>query len=110
MQTKNWQPTAAQKRWHDTLRELGSVLSGLKPVEIHHCAGASAKHNKVWIGQWWVLALTHEEHSRYVPEWGKRRKFMEKTLFRTQCKLIERAGGVIPFGDDVMEAIEGYRR
>ena len=103
-------PSAAQKRWREQVRALGSILSGLHPVEIHHCAGRTAVHDKVHVGHWWILPLTSEEHARYVPEWGKRRKFMEKTLFGAVCKLIVRRGGELPFGEDVVRAIQEYRR
>lgn len=107
---KGQRPSAVQKKWREDVRALGSILSGLHPVEIHHCAGRTAAHDKVHIGHWWILPLTSEEHARYVPEWGKRRKFMEKTLFGAVCKLIVRRGGVLPFGDDVATAIQEYRR
>lgn len=104
------QPNAEQKRWRESVRALGSILSGLHPVEIHHCAGRTASHNKVHVGHWWIIPLTSEEHARYVPEWGKRRKFMEKTLFGAVCRTIEKRGGVLPFGEDVRQAIEDYSR
>lgn len=83
------QPTAAQKRWREDVRKLGSVLSGL-PAVIHHPAGRTAKHNKVHIGHWWVIPLTDEEHKALhrgekiwkekYPEAQTRREF-EKAAF-----------------------------
>lgn len=57
MKTKNWQPTAAQKRWHNDLAGMGCLLGG-GPAEIDHLAGASARCDGVWIGQWFVVPLS----------------------------------------------------
>jgi hypothetical protein len=54
-------PTAAQKRWREAVRGLGSVISG-GPAVIHHPVGRTGKHNKVDIGHWWVIPLTDDEH------------------------------------------------
>lgn len=61
MQSKNNAPTAAQKRWREAARELGSVISG-GPAVIHHPVGVKGRHNKIDIGHWWVIPLTDEEH------------------------------------------------
>jgi len=58
---KTDKPNAAQTRWREAVRELGSVISG-GPAVIHHCVGRTAKHNKVQIGHWWILPLTDSEH------------------------------------------------
>lgn len=55
------QPNAAQKRWREAVREIGSVVSGGQAV-IHHPVGRKGKHNKIEIGHWWVLPLTDAEH------------------------------------------------
>lgn len=61
MQSKGNQPNAVQKRWRESVRSLGSVISG-GPAVIHHAVGATAKHNKIPIGHWWLIPLTDEEH------------------------------------------------
>lgn len=61
MKSKGNAPTASQKRWREAVRDLGSVISG-NPAVIHHCIGASGKHNKVAIGHEWIIPLTDEEH------------------------------------------------
>lgn len=61
MKTKNWQPTAAHKRWHNDLAAMGCLLSG-GPAEIDHLAGASARCEGVWIGQWFVAPLSPYWH------------------------------------------------
>ena len=58
---KGQSPTAAQKRWREAVRSLGSVISG-GPAVIHHPVGRTGKHNKVDIGHWWLIPLTDEEH------------------------------------------------
>ena len=61
MRSKGNAPTMEQKRWRESVRELGSVISG-EPAIIHHPVGASGKHNKVHIGHYWLIPLTDSEH------------------------------------------------
>jgi hypothetical protein len=61
MRSKGNAPTAAQKRWREAVRELGSVISG-DPAVIHHPIGTTGKHNKIDIGHEWIIPLTDEEH------------------------------------------------
>ncbi len=93
MQSKGNQPTAAQKRWREEVRALGSVISG-GPAVIHHPVGCTGKHNKVEIGHWWVIPLTDEEHKVLHAgnlDWllcetrweGMTRKEFEKAAFET---------------------------
>ncbi len=68
MQSKGNAPTAAQKKWREEIRELGCIVHGDKgEIEIHHVLGATAKHNKVAIGHWFILPLTGWFH-RLNPE------------------------------------------
>lgn len=55
-------PTARQKRWHDAVAQLPCVSCGATPVHIHHCVGSTTKHNKVHIGQDWVIPLCYDCH------------------------------------------------
>lgn len=71
MKSKGNQPTAAQVRWREAVRGLGSVISG-GPAVIHHPVGCTGKHNKIAIGHWWIIPLTDEEHKQlhgHVPIW-----------------------------------------
>tara|TARA_R100001377_G_scaffold81214_1_gene60612 strand:- start:7 stop:357 length:351 start_codon:yes stop_codon:yes gene_type:complete len=61
MKSKGNAPTAAQKRWREAVRDLGSIISG-GPAVIHHAVGATGKHNKVEIGHEFILPLTEREH------------------------------------------------
>ena len=55
-------PNARQKRWHDAVAQLPCVSCGATLVHVHHCVGSSAKHNKVHIGQDWVIPLCPDCH------------------------------------------------
>lgn len=88
------QPTAEQRRWREAVRELGSIIDGSKPCEIHHCAGRTAKHQGVAIGHWWILPLTAEQHRgpQGVESWGRDRKGREKDLWvRVLIRMHERS-------------------
>lgn len=52
------QKTKAQADFWQRLRELGCMVTGLNgEIEIHHVVGSSFKHNKVPIGNWYVIPL-----------------------------------------------------
>ncbi|MCH8136650.1 MAG: hypothetical protein IIB77_11780 [Proteobacteria bacterium] len=61
MRSKGNVPTAAQKRWRESVRDLGSMISGGNAL-IHHPVGLSGRHEKQDIGHAWVVPLTQEEH------------------------------------------------
>lgn len=107
---KNDPPNAAQMRWREAVRKTGSILSGRKPVHIHHCAGRTAKHNKVAIGHWWLLPLTDDEHRAIHAQ--PKRKELEKELFsllvRRMAVLGDMTEPLPPM--EVIEAIEDYHR
>lgn len=63
MQSKGNSPSASQKKWREEVRELGCIIERSKGgIEIHHVLGATAKHNKVVIGHWFILPLTGWYH------------------------------------------------
>ena len=112
------QPTAAQTRWRESVRELGSVISG-GPAVIHHCVGRTAKHDKVHIGHCWILPLTDSEHKALhsghldwllcETEWeGMSRKFFEKHAFK--FSVVDRLDVPDEYTFDVNHAIQGYHR
>ena len=110
----NSNPNAAEKRWHNAIREEYG------PCELHHVVGAKAKHNKVHIGEWFVLGLSHEDHvligtdegrdQLSVDHFGFRlvgRWDLEKMLFMKMF----RDGRMMWSGpDEVWYAIMDYRR
>lgn len=107
-------PNAAQTRWREQVRSLGSIASGMfgcpsDPIEIHHAAGRSASHNKIHVGHWWILPLLKSEHEQ-IPDLGHERKRWEKSMFGKVLVKLETRGTPIPFGRDVYQAIMEYRR
>ena len=114
MQSKGNAPTAAQKRWREAVRDLGSIMSG-GPAVVHHAVGCSGKHNKVAIGHWWLIPLTDEEHKAlHAGEtFGHdSRKEFEKHEF---CHLVDRIyGGNLDEGNmppvSAINAIMDYHR
>ena len=61
MRSKGNGPSAEQRRWHNQVASLGCVVcSG--PAQIHHPVGATARHNKIPIGHWWVIPLCDQHH------------------------------------------------
>ena len=114
-------PTARQQRWHDWLREQGCYL-GLGPAAIHHCVGSTARHNKLHIGQDFVIPLSWDAHQGpggihgdlsifHGHGLGDTRKGIEKTIFRRMVEAYKRQhDGELPIDADVYVAILQYRR
>ena len=114
-------PTADQQRWQDWLRSQGCAICG-SPASIHHAVGATGKHDKVEIGQWWTLNLCYDHHQSAggihgdlsafdlydVQRWGETRKEIEKVIFAEYAAKYEQDGGLIP--DDVKAAIGDFHR
>lgn len=93
------------------MRAIGSILSGnTYGIEIHHCVGRTAVHNKVHVGHWFILPLTHDEHE-WIADSPWRRQ-LEKALW---CLVVEKWGEIhkdrlYPFENDVFRAIMNYHR
>ena len=110
---KNDQPNAAQKRWREAVRSLGSIISG-GPAVVHHCSGRTAKHNKVEIGHFWIIPLTDAEHKALhngeTFTFGSRKEFEKSAFLNT----VERVHLLNPNADlpptDVLQAIANYHR
>ena len=110
MQSKGNAPTAAQKRWMESVRELGSILSG-GPAVVHHAVGATGKHNKVAIGHWWLVPLSDWEHKAlhngetfgYLS-----RKEFEKWAFKQVVSRLEEKG--ISISNEYVETIKDYHK
>ena len=113
MRSKKHNRTAAHKRWHDAVASLGLVISGA-PAVLHHAAGATAKHNKIEIGEWWVIPLTDEEHKALHngETFGhESRKEFEKAAFRkVAIQLAVNGEAVEDVPDEVFDEIQDYRR
>ena len=106
-------PNTAQHAWRELVRDMGCVVSGGWPVEIHHCVGRTGRHDGGAIGHWWSLPLTRDEHQG--PEGIHRNpngKARERALFEHVLQRVGRAAmqaGCMPPGD-VIEAIRSYHR
>lgn len=116
------QPNAAERHWHNWLRERGCAICG-QPTAIHHAVGSTGRHNKIHIGQWWVVPLCYDHHqgpggihgdlSMFDAfdraALGNTRKEIEKSLFARFAEIYEkRTGELIP--EDVKSAVGDYRR
>ena len=54
-------PTAAQDRYHEECRELGCIISGKKPVHIHHIRKGVLGTGQA-VNHWRVLPLHYDYH------------------------------------------------
>ena len=104
--------TAEQKRWHERVRQFaddhGAIPLGGYRYELHHVKGATFKHNKTHIGEWWVLPIDFDLHNvmsrnplnvthfkkRFESEYGT-----QKELFLSMVEQIENEDGIkyVPF-------------
>lgn len=65
--TKNTRgPNQQEKDFQGWLKDRRiCCITGQNNVEVHHCKGATFKHNKVLIGHWFVIPLCEEVHKEY---------------------------------------------
>jgi hypothetical protein len=115
------QPSARQDRWHKWLRQQGCYL-GLGEPSIHHCVGSTAKHDKIHIGQDFVIPLSylahqgphgiHMDRSLFAGHGlGESRKEIEKAIFsRLVAHYARQHHGELPMPADVYAAIMDYHR
>lgn len=89
MQSKGNEPTKAQKDWREEVRALGCIVSMEKGphIQIHHVLGATAKHNKVEIGHWFILPLTGWYHLEAPVINATNHKKMFEAQFGSQASL-----------------------
>lgn len=126
MRSKNNAPTPAQRDYWADLVELDCIVKETH-AEIHHVVGASAKHNGISIGNWFVLAISPEIHRLGVPNLTlSRYAFYEMygskasqrvqlgceiEMFFLQCrKYMMYYNKPLPFDGEVMSAILSYRK
>jgi len=110
-------PNKAQQDWQDWQREQGCSNCGSDNPAIHHCVGSTAKHNRIHIGQFWVIPLCYDCHQG--PEgihygmdrfYLDNRKENEKSLFELMCRryYVDHSYEAMP--RDVHDAIMDYHR
>lgn len=113
MRSKGNAPTAAQKRFYGKIVDKGCIVCG-RQAEIHHVVGASARSNKIKVGNWYVLPLCYWHHRDPVNDYNVtnwKNRFEES--FGTQHEMFTRmlflnkdVHGAIDL--DVMSAIADY--
>lgn len=62
-------PNAEELRFLGWCKNQPSIVTGALGVEVHHCAGSSAKTivgaERVQIGHWYCIPLTPDEHKMF---------------------------------------------
>lgn len=116
MRTKNWEPTADQKRWHDTVRRMPCIAT-IQPAELcqlHHIWGASFHYAGKWVGQWGVINLVgflHDSRSNHFRHVAKHKAAFieafgtERELFLETVTSLKRWGFDTP-PDEIVELVE----
>ena len=85
--TKNTRgPNAEEKRFHKWIKEecgrCAACLSRM-PLILHHCEGATFKHNKILVGHWFTIGLC--EYCDDIVTRGSRKSFREKFGPQSEC-------------------------
>jgi len=73
-------PTKA-RRWMAWVASRG-CLNCRAPANVHHCVGATARHNRIAIGDWWLLPLCRECHQGDHGIHGDRTRFFGSATTR----------------------------
>lgn len=113
-------PKAEHKKWMQTVAEYAEAHGSFPKQEsnqfqIHHVKGRAFKHNKVAIGHWLILPIEPRFHDvmsdnpwnvthfpkRYAVEFNS-----QVSQFVAMCAVMRSEGLELPFGDDVMHAIQ----
>ena len=57
--------TAEEKRFHAWLKQRPCAVTGREGVDVHHCVGATFRHNRILIGHVFCLPLAPEIHREF---------------------------------------------
>lgn len=108
--TKNTRgPNADEKKFQALTKESNCVVCNSPgPSIVHHCMGATYKHNKQLIGHWFVLPLcqscddivTHGSRRKFKNEFGLQGDFWKIHY----ANLVAQLGDICP--DDIQLAID----
>jgi len=117
MRSKGNAPTAAQRRWQQTVADLGCIVTRADPsqCQLHHVGGFTYKHNKVLIGPWFILPLHASLHdvgsdhphnvthyrSAFTSNYGSQASLFFKVVYAALHQ-----GAPIPFEMDVLNTIQ----
>ena len=106
------------RAWHRMIAEYveiyGPVVEGRGRVQFHHVRGRTFRHNKILVGPWFLIPLPssiHDYHEEgqfnvtnfwknFVEEYGPQRVLWMNMIDRMKDK-----GWVLPFGQDVIDAV-----
>lgn len=102
-------PNKEEKKFQAWLKEQRCCVSGIHYVDVHHCKGATFKHNKTLIGHWFCIPLCRPMHNLY-----HREKRVFHTNYGRQCdlwlkevKMYEmQTGATVP--ENIKEAVMNY--
>jgi hypothetical protein len=113
---RQWMKTISE--WHQSVGFIDHSLNGCE-FQLHHVAGRKFKHNKIAIGEWFILPLpfvlhdvssgsklnvTHYKH-RFTEVFG-----LQSELFKQMIDSMVEYGAELPFGQDVINAIMDTRK
>ena len=113
---KRW--VANVVNWYEAIGYEQGELNGYH-MQIHHVVGRKGKHNKVAIGEWFILPLpfrlhdvssgselnvTHYRH-RFTDAFG-----LQSELFKEMIESMAESGITLPFGQDIINAIMDTRK
>lgn len=108
MFSKNYRPTAEQKRFWDYLASQSCLNCGAYPVQLHHIIGSSGKENKVHIGQWLLMPLCASCHAEYPHQNGRAQQIDD--FLREVLNPYWRRFGDVPMSKDELMAICTWSR
>jgi len=106
--------TKAVRDWEQICASWGCAVTRERSVQLHHVKGRKYKHNKVLIGPWYILPLTHRLHDVgsnnqfNVTHWPKRFEIefgTQQKLFLDMVATMLEYGQEIPVPAEVLEAI-----
>lgn len=106
----NGQPTAAQKRWHNWVREQDCNIC-FTWCAIHHIKGARAKLKGVkGFGEWYILNLCHKHHQGDVGIHTNKKAFerkwgTQKSLWTELIEEYEQQCGQKPMSEEEYQII-----
>jgi len=117
----------AQSKWLKTITDWyqsggyqNDELNECYRMQRHHVVGRKGKHNKIDIGHWFVIPLPYVYHDircsddplnvTYYHKAFTKYFGLQSELFSEMIKSMVEHGIELPFGDDVINAIEDTRR
>lgn len=116
LKTRISQPNARELRWREAVRDLGSIIDLTPNVEIHHCAGRTARHDGVAIGHYWILPLTRAQHQgpagihAHPDRKAREKELFEHVLVTVGALNTARDAGIELPPPHVIAAIRSFRR